>query len=321
MSTINRMLLDVDTGIDDALAILYALLSPEIKVEGITTGFGNIDVVQATDNTLRVIQLSNCGYEVPVAAGAAAPIKRSFDGGVPHIHGNNGIGDAVLPPSKQQPLAISAPEFIVQKVNESPGELILVTVGRQTNLAHALQLDPSIAHKFKKVVIMGGAVLVPGNITPVSEANLYGDPEAAAFVFESELPITVVGLDVTQQTRLTRKHMDMLSQEMGTDKREIFNFLQVALEPYFAFYKWSNDFDGECAMHDPLAVAIAINPSLVRTETLNASIDCGSGYTAGMVITDRRVRSSVGRPVEFCLDVDIEKAMAQMLAVFTREER
>ncbi|MDQ8735332.1 nucleoside hydrolase [Paenibacillus sp. LHD-38] len=124
MSKRNRMLLDVDTGIDDALAILYALLSPQIKVEGITTGFGNTDVVQATENTLRVIQVADCGYEVPVAIGASGPLNRVFPGAVPHIHGHNGIGDAVLPASPHQPVKESAAEFIVQKVNEAPGELI-----------------------------------------------------------------------------------------------------------------------------------------------------------------------------------------------------
>lgn len=321
MSNLNRMLLDVDTGIDDALAILYALLSPEIKVEGITTGFGNTDVAQATENTLRVIQLANCGYEVPVAVGAASPIERIFHGAVPHIHGNNGIGDASLPPSIQKPIEESASDFIIRKVNENPGELILVTVGRLTNLAIALQKDPSIVTKFKKVVIMGGAVFAPGNITPVSEANLYGDPEAASSVFESELPITIVGLDVTQKTRLTRNHLEMLSRQAPPNKREIVNFIKEATERYFAFYEFSNHFIGECAMHDPLAVLVAVNPSLVKIEVMNAVIDCGTGYTAGMIITDRRVRSIVGRAVDFCLEVDEEKAMEQMLSVFIGEGR
>ncbi|WP_028610888.1 nucleoside hydrolase [Paenibacillus harenae] len=321
MSNRSRMLLDVDTGIDDALAILYALLSPEIKVEGITTGFGNIDVEQATDNTLRIIQLANCGYEVPVAVGAAGPLERIFHGGVPHIHGNNGIGDAILPVPSQKPVDESAAAFIVRKVNENPGELILVTVGRLTNLALALQLDPGIANKFKKVVMMGGTVLAPGNVTPVSEANLYGDPEAASIVFESGLPITVVGLDVTQKTRLTRRHMEQLAVEAKTGDREIIAFMDEALRKYFDFYAFSNHFEGECPMHDPLAVLVAMHPSLVRIETMNAVIDCGTGYTAGMVVTDRRVRSTVGRPVDFCMEVDVERAMDKLLSVFKRGGR
>ncbi|MDQ8735333.1 nucleoside hydrolase [Paenibacillus sp. LHD-38] len=199
--------------------------------------------------------------------------------------------------------------------------LFLVTVGRLTNLALALQLDPSISSKFKKVVIMGGTVFAPGNITPVSEANLYGDPEAAALVFESDLPITIVGLDVTQQTRLTKSHMQYLSREVAADKREIFNFLDAALECYFDFYAFSNHFEGECPMHDPLAVIVAVNPTLVHVETMNAVVDCGIGFTAGMIITDRRVRSVVGRPVDICLEVDKEKAIAELLSVFTKGER
>lgn len=321
MSDRKRLLLDVDTGIDDALAILYALLSPHIKVEGITTGFGNIDVVQATENTLRVIQLADCAYQVPVASGAAGPLERVFHGAVPHIHGHNGIGDAVLPEAEQKPVSECAADFIIRKVEESPGELTLVTVGRLTNLALALQKEPSIASKFKQVVIMGGTVFAPGNVTPVSEANLHGDPEAAAIVFESVLPITVVGLDVTQKTRLTRKHLEVLSREVPAHKEKIVAFMKESLERYFAFYEFSNHFIGECPMHDPLAVLVAVHPSLVQMETMNAVIDCGSGLTAGMIITDRRVRSIVGRPVDFCLEVDVEQAIAELLSVFTREER
>ncbi|WP_138751426.1 nucleoside hydrolase [Paenibacillus sinopodophylli] len=320
MSTKNRLLLDVDTGIDDALAILYALLSPDVKVEGITTGFGNTDVDQATENTLRVIKAANCGYEVPVAKGAAGPLKRLFPGAVPHIHGHNGIGDAILPPSEVQALEESAAAFIVRKVNEAPGELTLVTVGRLTNLALALQLDPSIVSKFKQVVVMGGTVFAPGNITPVSEANLYGDPEAAAIVFESELPLLIVGLDVTQQTRLTKRHLSELSLVVPPSKRDVFNFMNSALQIYFDFYTLSNDFDGECPMHDPLAVIAAVHPSLLQTQSIHATIDCGVGYTAGMIITDRRVKAAVGRPINFCLEVDQEKAIEELLSVFIRED-
>lgn len=313
-------MLDVDTGVDDAAAILFALLTPEIKVEGITTGFGNIGMEQATENTLRVIQLAGCRYEVPVAAGAAAPLDREFKGAVPHIHGNNGIGDAILPESPQRPLSESAADFIVRMAGEHPGELTLVTVGRLTNLAMALMKDPSVADKLKKVVVMGGAIYAPGNATPVSEANLHGDPEAAALVFESNVPLTVVGLDVTQKTRLTRAHLEYLSKHAPASKQPIIHFLTESMEVYFDFYNRSNNFLGECPMHDPLAVLVALNPSLVHIQPLPAVIDCGSGLTAGMVITDRRVRPNVGRLVDCCIEVDSERAIRQLLYAFTRED-
>lgn len=316
-----RMILDVDTGIDDALAILFALLSPEIKLEGLTTGYGNIDVDQATENTLRLIKLANCGYEVPVAKGSAKPLEQEFKGGVPHIHGSNGIGNAIIPETSQRPIAESAAEFIVRTVNENPGEITLVTVGPLTNLAHALKLDPTIGRKMKKVVIMGGNVFVPGNVTPLSEANLHCDPEAAAFVFAADAPIMVVGLDVTQKTRLKQSHLDMLNRQATNSNRDIVNFLNDSLDIYFDFYQKYNHFIRECPMHDPLAVLVAINPSLVKVQTFNAIIDTESTLNAGMIVTDRRVRPSVGRPIDFCIDVDSDRAINELLAVFNRKER
>ncbi|MCK9861381.1 nucleoside hydrolase [Paenibacillus sp. ATY16] len=316
MNTKTRIILDVDTGIDDALAILYALLSPEIHVEGLTTGFGNINVEQATENTLRLIKLANCGYEVPVAAGASGPLKREYAGPVPHIHGYNGIGDAEIPPTEQRPLKESAAEFIVRKAHELPGELVVITVGRMTNLALALSLDPSISGKIRQVVVMGGTVFAPGNVTPVSEANLWGDPEAAQQVFRSEVPLTIVGLDVTLETRLSKGHLAQLRQLAPDNKRPIVDFLHTSLEKYFDFYLQTNQYLGECPMHDPLAVLVAVNPSLVNTRVMHADIDCGHDLTAGMIITDRRVIPAVGREITFCLEVDADRALRQMLSVF-----
>ncbi|MUT67088.1 nucleoside hydrolase [Paenibacillus sp. NEAU-GSW1] len=315
-----RILLDVDTGIDDAMAILFALLSPEIEVVGITTVFGNIDVGQATDNTLRLIKLANCGYEVPVAVGAAKPLERAYGGPTIHVHGHNGIGDVELPPSEQKALAQSAEDFIISKAHEFPGELIIVPVGRMTNVAAAVQKDPSIAGMIKQVVIMGGTVFAPGNVTPVSEANFYGDPEAAAILFESPLPLTVVGLDVTMKVLLSRQHLDVLESNAPDDKLAIIRFLKHSMEWYMRFYEESNGFIGECPMHDPLAVLVAIDSTLVHTQKLNAAIDCGHDMTAGMIIADRRYRPVIGREIEFCLHVDEDRAMKRLLSVFASNQ-
>ncbi|WP_042160752.1 nucleoside hydrolase [Paenibacillus gorillae] len=311
-----RIILDVDTGIDDAVAVLYALLSPDIELVGITTVFGNIEVEQATENTLRLIKLANCGYEVPVAMGASKPLAREYSGPVPHIHGHNGIGDVELPKSEQQPLEESAEDFIIRKAHELAGELIIVPVGRMTNVANAVQKDPSIAKLINRVVIMGGTVFAPGNVTPVSEANFWGDPEAAAVLFNSELAITVVGLDVTMKVKLTRQHLEQLLQNAPSEKREVALFLQQSMDRYIQFYGESSGFLGACAMHDPLAVLVAVDPSLVRTQTLKAVIDCGHDLTAGMIITDRRFNSDIGREIEFCLEVEAERSLSQLLSVF-----
>ncbi|AJY77572.1 nucleoside hydrolase [Paenibacillus beijingensis] len=312
----NPILLDVDTGIDDSVAILYALNALNIRVEGICTGFGNTDVGQATDNTLRLIKLANPDYDIPVAPGAAGPLQRRWSGPVVHVHGNNGIGNAELPASSQQPLQQSAADFIVRKANEQPGEITLVTLGRLTNLALALEKDPSIGTKIKKVVMMGGTVAAPGNVTPVCEANFHGDPEAAARVLKSDLPLTIVGLDVTMKTRLTARHLELLARNAGPDKRELIAYLQTALSYYFNYYTQVNDFIGACPLHDPLALLVAVDPSLVKMQTLKADIECEGRFTAGMVVTDQRTHPSIGRDVQVCLEVDSERAVNKLVAAF-----
>ncbi|NEW05040.1 nucleoside hydrolase [Paenibacillus sp. SYP-B3998] len=282
-----RMILDVDTGIDDSMAILLALKTKHIKVEGITTVFGNTDVAQATRNTLQVIEVSGVPYEVPVAMGADRPLVREWRGPVTHIHGNNGIGNCELPMPKGKPLAESAAEFIVRMVNTHPNELTLVFVGRMTNLAIALAQDPSIASKVKRLVIMGGAVKVPGNVTPVAEANISGDAEAAHRVFESGIPITLVGLDVTMQTIIgeTERLQLMASPVPGNEKAAA--FIGEAFKFYFEAYEKQNGFYGS-PLHDPLAVAVAAFPDLVATEEHYVRIETKGTMSYGATLVDFR---------------------------------
>ncbi|WP_235680298.1 nucleoside hydrolase [Paenibacillus albicereus] len=310
------MIIDADTGIDDALAILYAVKSPLIQLEAIGTCFGNIGVEQATDNTLRLLKLAGAEGVVPVYAGADKAIAREFPGAKSDVHGENGIGGAVLPPSSQQAEAEHAADYYARVANERPGELTLVLTGRMTNLALALQKDPGIASKFKSVVVMGGAVLVPGNITPAAEANFWGDPEAAQVLFAAGLPLTVVGLDVTLQTLLTRADLDRLERQGGEEGFPVARFLQDCFGIYFDFYGRVNDFQDSCPLHDPLAVIAAVRPELVTSRTLLASIACGDPLTAGMIVTDRRVKPSVGHPVAFALEVDAPAVVEELFSVF-----
>lgn len=282
-----RMILDVDTGIDDSMAILLALKTKHIKVEGITTVFGNTDVVQATRNTLQVIELSGVDYEVPVAMGAAKPLFRDWRGPVTHIHGDNGIGNCELPQPKGKAIAESAAQFIVRKVNENPHELTLVFVGRMTNLAIALAQDPSIAFKVKRLVIMGGAVKVPGNVTPVAEANIYGDPEAAHRVFESGIPITLVGLDVTMKTVIGEEHRRVLIESPAPGNERAAAYIGEAFQFYFGAYDKQNGFYG-APLHDPLAVAVAAYPDLVTTEDHYISIETKGTMSYGATLADFR---------------------------------
>lgn len=316
MKTVHRMLIDADTGIDDALAILYALKCPDIRVEGITTVFGNINVDQATENTLRIVKLADPGYEVPVARGAERPYSRPLGGFSEDVHGANGIGGVELPPSDRKPAGEDAASFIVRKINENPGELTLVTLGRLTNVAHALKRDPGIVGKVKSVVVMGGAVHAPGNVTPVAEANFWGDPEAADLVVQSGLPVTLVGLDVTMKTRITQNHLDLLHRFGSPENRDVIAFMQQSLTHYFRFYQASNRWIGAAPLHDPLTVLVAADPSLVKMQTMKIAVDCGNTRCAGMVVADLRANPSEGSDVRVCVEVDAPRAENLFLSAF-----
>lgn len=300
-----RIILDVDTGIDDSMAILLALKTKHITVEGITTVFGNTDVEQATRNTMQVIELAGAPYEVPVAIGAAKPLFREWRGPVTHIHGDNGIGNCQLTQPKGKPLAESASDFIVRKVNENPGELTLVFVGRMTNLAIALAQDPSIASKVKRLVIMGGAVKAPGNVTPVAEANIYGDAEAAHRVFESGIPITLVGLDVTMKTTIGEEERLELAKPSAPGNERAAAFMGEALKFYYEAYRKQNGFYG-APLHDPLAVAVAAYPDLVKTEEHYVRIETKGTMSYGATLADFR-RAIPVTNASVALEVDSQR--------------
>src|SRR5688500_14775036 len=206
--------MDCDTGVDDAMAILYGLLSPGIDVVGISCVWGNTSVENATTNTLRLLEIAD-QPGIPVARGAARPLigpDPAFAGGV---HGTDGQGNTNLPPPTLSAAAESGPELIVRLARENPGELVLVPTGPLTNVAVALAMEPEIARLYKEVVLMGGNFLAPGNSRPWAEANIWHDPEAAQMVFEAEWEITAVGLDVTLKPMLSAENLDRL-RDSGT---------------------------------------------------------------------------------------------------------
>lgn len=309
-----RILLDVDTGIDDSLAILLALKSNNAVVEGITTVFGNTDVEQATRNTLQVIELADAPYEVPVAAGASGPLFGKWGGPVVHVHGENGIGNCELPWPKQKPLEEKAADFIVRKVNENPGQLTLVFVGPLTNLAIALVKDPSIASKVKRLVLMGGAVTVPGNVTPVVEANMHSDPEAAHRVFESGMPITMVGLDATMRTIIDESHLERLSA--GSDSARRPQFIGGILSYYFNAYLQQDGFYG-APLHDPLAVAAALDPTLVQTKDLYIRVETKGELSYGATVAEFR-RPPERTNASVCMDVDSGRFLETFMNVLSQ---
>lgn len=311
-----KILIDADTGIDDSVAILYALKNPEIRVMGICAGYGNTTTQQAAENSVRLIQLAQPGYDVPVVMGADKPLKRSWRGPVCHIHGNNGIGDAQIPASSQEISKEDYRDFIYRIAEESGGELVLVTLGRLTNIALTLEKYPDLPKKVKKLVIMGGTVYAPGNASPCAEANVIGDPEAADMMFISGFDITMVGLDVTKKTLLSMDHIIKLRRYCSERNRDIVNYLHTALDFYMNFYRVQDGYLDNCPVHDPLAVLIAVHPELVRTQRMKARIECGGTYCTGMVVTDLRKYSFDANYIEMCLEVDGHKAVEELLSVF-----
>ena len=312
-----KILIDADTGIDDSIAILFALKQPGVRVVGVTTGCGNTSAAQAAENTLRLIHMAQPPYEVPVAIGANKPLVGQWAGPVPHIHGRNGIGDVELPVSPQKPLAEPACDFIIRMIREHPHQLTLVTLGRMTNLALALEKAPDIVPLVKNVVFMGGTLHHPGNVSPVCEANLAGDPEAADLVFRSGLDLTMVGLDVTMQVRLTAHHLDMLEKYARQENRPIAAYIRQAMDVYARVTRPQNNCLDHCPVHDPLAVLAAVDPSLVTIRKAPARVECGGTFCRGMVVADFREHPIDAPYLSICTEVDARKAVEKLITAFT----
>ena len=252
---------------------------------------------------------------MPVALGADKPLKRELNA-FSNVHGHNGIGNVELPVSTQEPLKEKAADFILRKSHELSGELSIITLGRLTNLAHALLKDPSLANRIKHVYVMGGAVQSAGNVTPVAEANIWGDPEAADLVFSSGMAITMVGLDVTMKTNITKEHLEDLKQHCQKENQEMVAFIENALTFYFDFYRASNYLRDAAPMHDPLTVLMAIDPYIMKTQQMKIKVECEGELCLGMTVADRRPNPAIGTPIQVCVDVDADLAVQKMLAVF-----
>ena len=252
------IILDVDTGIDDALALSYAIGTVGLDVVAVSTVAGNIDVYRATTNTLNV--LSFLGREdIPVHRGATHPLARPHRA-ASHVHGEDGIGGAELPRSGRSVDVTPGPATIIRLARERPGELTLIAVGPLTNLAIALNVEPRLVSLIPRVVVMGGAYHVPGNITPHAEFNIWEDPEAAAQVFAAGFDdLTLIGLDVTMQVGLQRGDWDRLGRQ--TDRLPSSELARRVTRMSF-----EDKGLPQMYLHDPLAVAVALDSTLVSVE-------------------------------------------------------
>lgn len=311
-----RIILDVDTGIDDALAILLAAWHPGIALDAVTTVYGNIDVDQATRNTLDLLDLAGRS-DVPVARGASRALTRPYLRKAAHIHGENGIGEAVLPISPRDAVPEAASDLIIRLARENPGAITLVPVGPMTNVALALMREPRLAQWLDRIVLMGGSLHhpgVPGIPSPMADANFFNDPEAARIIFQSGARVTMVGMDVTMETLFTGAQMDALAARGDPATRAAMQASRFYLSAYKAQYP---DITG-CALHDPLAVAVAADPSLVTTEALACDVECVGEITRGQVIADRRRTGRTVPNVDVCVGVDVPRFLELFLRILGR---
>lgn len=309
-----KMILDLDTGIDDALAIAYALATPEADLIGIIGSYGNVVTERGVQNSLDLLEL--LGHpEVPVYLGAQHSSTTAHFDVMPvsaQIHGVNGVGEVELKTADRQLEAGSGVDFLVAAAHKYQQDLILVPTGPMTNLAAALDQDPAIADLIGNVTFMGGALTVPGNVTPVTEANINQDPEAADRVLRSSLPLTMVGLDVTTRTLLTTKETQSwrdLHTTAGEKYADIVDF-------YIDAYKVTSPHLGGCALHDPLAVAVAVEQSLVSTIYLNMKVDTEAPF-AGRTIGDETRINDPATQTQVAVNVDKDRFVAEFMTKLT----
>lgn len=292
-----RVLLDVDTGVDDALALMLAIRSPELEVLGITTVSGNVPIARCTANTLLVLEMLGAPA-IPVVAGAAAPLAREpFTAA--EVHGSDGLGNVTHRyPAPSRRATQGAAEFLLETIRRFPGELTLIATGPLTNVATAIQGDAGAMRRLQGVTVMGGAIRVPGNVGPTTEFNFAVDPEAAAIVLGAGLPLTLVPLDVTEQVILSRQAVD---EAAGTGALQTFVHKMTAVP--MAFHRDHEGFDG-MFLHDPLAVGVVVDSSLVRGQAMAVAIERRGELTAGMAVADLRRRSQAAPTAAVCVEVE-----------------
>jgi purine nucleosidase len=305
-----KLILDLDTGVDDALAIAYALGSPEVDLIGITGTYGNVLMEQGLRNDLAITDL--LGHpEVKVYKGLShASTKDSFEV-LPisaFIHGENGIGDVEIPDSSREVEDESAVDFIIDAVKTYGEDLVYVPTGPMTNIAAAIERAPEIVDRIGRIVLMGGALTVPGNVTPWMEANISQDPDAANRLFRSGAPATMIGLDVTLQTLLTYRDTQQW-RDLGTVAG---TFLADMTDFYIKAYETTAPHLGGCGLHDPLAVGVAIDPTLVSGIDVNMKVDV-EGPTRGRTIADEERLNDPEKDMRVAVGVDVPRFLEEFM--------
>lgn len=304
-------IIDCDTGIDDALALLYAVASPEIDIRAITCVSGNVEARQVAENTRALLELAGRA-DIEVALGREVPLLRPLIT-TPETHGPRGVGYAELPPATRPLSQRHAADLIIEEARRYPGELLLITLAPLTNVAVAVLREPELPSLLRGIVMMAGSYRSPGNTAPTTEWNAAVDPEAVQVVLRAFGPDAVptpralpraLGLDVTEQAKFEPSHLATLIARGGGPERPISRFIADALRFYMEFHSRFDGFYG-AHIHDALAVAAAIDPSLISYEALPVDVELGGTLTAGETVTDWRRRWGKPPNLEIGVDADI----------------
>jgi inosine-uridine nucleoside N-ribohydrolase len=297
-----RIIIDCDPGHDDAIAMLLALASPELELIGVTTVAGNQTLDKTTRNALVTLEVGGRG-DIPVAAGAEAPLRRELRTAA-HVHGETGLDGPELSEPSARPVATHAADFLAEHIEHGT---VLVPMAPLTNLALLLERHPEIHERIDRIVWMGGAI-GEGNVTPAAEFNAFVDPEAAALVFASGIPITMIGLDVTHKALFTRAHAEQLREagRAGRFVAELSDFFQ-------RFHESSYGFEGS-PIHDAMAVAHVIDPTLVTTRRANVAIETRSELCDGRTVVDVRGVTGRAQNADVGVDVDAERFLELLVS-------
>jgi purine nucleosidase len=274
-----RIIIDTDPGIDDACAILLALASPEIQLEGLTVVHGNCSMEQGTINALSILELTKSNH-IPVYRGCALPLVQPSLL-APETHGNTGLGYAKLPAPLSQPKVQKGSDYLIEKIMSNPGEISIVAIGPLTNIAVAIRKEPRIVENVKKIFIMGGAIRHEGNTTPLAEFNTYVDPHAAHIVYHSGMPIILTPLDVTYDCILTHQDVERL---LRIDS-PLTKFIEDATRFYMEFHDEYQKIDG-CIINDPLTLALTFMAEICDYQELYVDVDLSGGVSMGSTFAD-----------------------------------
>lgn len=310
-----RIILDTDPGVDDALAIMYLAAQEDAEIVAVGSVHGNVAAPLAALNAIRVLEL--VGLSAPVAIGAARPLAQPLQT-AEFVHGADGLGGHAGAEPQGAVVSESAAEQMVRLARAHPGELTLLALGPLTNVAIAVLLEPDLPRLLRSVVVMGGAVAVPGNITPYAEANFFNDPEAADLVLAAGFPdLTLVGLDATEQARAGSEWLTAVGALTGARA----DFANRLLGHYAGFY--SQMFGTQsCTLHDPLAAALMLEPKLATYREMPLAVELTGTHTRGQVVSDQRLiasdayiaaKAGAGRgPVKVADTVDVARFLEQM---------